>query len=133
MSEPLIVQVIKKYHPDWQAPKENGRTWVKCLCPFHAETRPSAGISYEHDSFNCLGCGVKGTAAGIIRLQEGVTNSEANRIAEAIPVEGIREVPAKPPRVSGRRVFGEPRTDAPGDPSVRPGVRRRPPPWARDV
>ncbi|QXN73925.1 DNA primase [Mycobacterium phage Eaglepride] len=133
-TEPLIVQVIHRFHPDWDPPEDNGKDWIKCLCPFHAEEKPSAAVSFERQAFNCLACGVKGDAVTLIKKQEEVSYAEAQRIAEGLSSGSGRTVSAQPTRKSSRRVFGDKGTDVPkrqarGRP-VHARVRGRPAPWA---
>ncbi|WP_115410944.1 CHC2 zinc finger domain-containing protein [Nocardia farcinica] len=122
--DPLIVRVIHRYHPGWQPPRDTGRSWISCLCPFHAESRSSASVSYEYDAFRCHGCGVKGDAIAIIKSQENVKYADAVRIAEAISPGGGDRVLPKPRRISRARVFGEARNQPGGGRQVRFGVRR---------
>lgn len=84
MSDALVARVIQHYYPDWEPPEDTGKTWLKCLCPFHGESNPSAAISFELDGFNCFACNTKGDAISIIRKEEGVGFVEAKRIAESI-------------------------------------------------
>ncbi|QHB38117.1 DNA primase [Mycobacterium phage Noelle] len=111
MNEPLIVQAIHRYHPDWEPPKDNGKDWIKCLCPFHAEEIPSAAVSFTRQAFNCLACGVKGDVLALIKKQEEVSYAEAERIAEELSPGSNRAIPTKSERQSSRRVFGDKGTD----------------------
>lgn len=130
----MIVEVIKRIHPEWEPPEDNGREWVRTCCPFHAEERPSAAVSYEHQAFNCMACGVKGNSVTLIQHLEEVSYSEAKRIAQEIAGEGDNPVPREPAWEPGRRVFSEPRPDLPKRGQRRgkvpPRVRGRPVPWA---
>ncbi|AXK86565.1 CHC2 zinc finger domain-containing protein [Streptomyces sp. NPDC014724] len=132
MAGPAIADVIQHYYPDWCPPVDTGREWIKCLCPFHAERVPSAGISYEHDAFVCHGCGVKGDVYGIIRNQERVSFAKAKRIAETISPGSHKEIREQPARKPGRRVFGEPgaATGRSAGPPIRSRIRSRPAPWS---
>jgi DNA primase len=124
----LIVNVIRRYHPDWEPPQARGR-WNTTLCPFHGDTNKSASISFELNAFNCFVCDAGGDAIKIIREQEGVSFAEALRITEGLSVEGHAAVPRKSARKSGRRVFGESWTSETGGKPVRSGIRSRPTPW----
>ncbi|WP_419719736.1 CHC2 zinc finger domain-containing protein [Mycobacterium avium] len=130
MDEPLIVKVIRRYYPDWDPPRDTGREWLKCLCPFHGDGRPSAAISLQHNAFKCYACPVKGSAAGIIKLKEEVSYAEAQRLAEEISGGSHEPVPRKSSGESRRAVFGDTRPDRPQHPGGRrkvpPRVRRRP-------
>ncbi|QGJ97371.1 DNA primase [Mycobacterium phage Isca] len=133
-NDPLIVQVIRRYHPDWEAPKDTGRDWSKCLCPFHGEERPSAAVSFRRGAFNCLACGVKGDVVTLIKKQEEVSYAKAQRIAEELSSGSDRAVPSQLPRQSSRRVFGDKGSDVSERPrrgrSVHARVRGRPAPWS---
>jgi DNA primase len=129
MDEPLIVAVIRRYHPEWVPPKDTGRTWIPCLCAFHPDTTKSAAVSFEYNAYRCLACPAKGDAVGLIKQQEEVSYPTAARIAEAMAQGGSGELPPKPRRFSGRRVFsdtgsGVARTDTRGHSPVSPRVRR---------
>ncbi|QFG11572.1 DNA primase [Mycobacterium phage BogosyJay] len=128
MTSSPIALAIQRYYPDWEAPEDNGRDWIKCLCPFHGESRASAAISYDLQGFNCMGCNVRGDVISIIRHEEEVTFAEAKRIAESLSVGSHIPVQVKPARKPSRRVFGEP-GDSRGD-TVRAGIRGRTTPWS---
>lgn len=129
MVDSPISNVIKHYYPDWDAPDPNYSDWVKCLCPFHGESNPSAAISYELQGFNCMVCDVKGDVISIIRYEEGVGFLEAKRIAEELHVEGGIKLQRKSTGKSSRRVFGEQGTSD-RNTNIRPRVRRQPAPWS---
>lgn len=38
----------------------DNESWVKVLCPFHADKTPSCGIHTDNYNFNCLSCGASG-------------------------------------------------------------------------
>ncbi|QFG04669.1 DNA primase [Mycobacterium phage Keziacharles14] len=124
----LIVKAIQRYYTEWDPPEDNGNEWVKCLCPFHGESRASAAISYDLDGFNCMGCNVRGDAISIIRHEEEVSFAEAKRIAESLSVGSNVPLQVKPARKPSRRVFGE--QGNPRGNTVRPGVRGRTTPWS---
>lgn len=130
-----IAAVIQHYYPTWNPPANTGRVWVKCLCPFHDESNPSATVSYEHDAFNCFGCGVKGDAIKIIRYKEGCSYREAVAIAARISPGSYDEVPRSATGERGRRVFGQSSGAASGlgntgDKQIPLGVRGRPSYWS---
>ncbi|MGZ6054497.1 MAG: CHC2 zinc finger domain-containing protein [Isosphaeraceae bacterium] len=133
MDEPLIVKVIQRFFPDWEPPEDVGRDWLKCLCPFHGETRKSAVVSFKHNAFKCFACPAKGSAVQIIKLQEGVSLAEANRLAEGLSPGCNAAVQRQPARKSRRRVFGEQGAESPehpsGDGPVPVGIRGRATPW----
>ncbi|ASR77202.1 DNA primase [Mycobacterium phage MyraDee] len=134
MSDSLIVMTIHKYYPGWDPPKDTGREWISCLCPFHGDSNKSASVSFKNDAFRCFACPVKGDAIAIIRLQEEVTFAEALRITEELSPGSHRAVPAKHGGKSSRRVFGDPGSSVPQhqarDGQVPPRVRGRPTPWS---
>ncbi|QBJ04860.1 DNA primase [Mycobacterium phage Elephantoon] len=128
MNSSPIVRAIQRYYTDWEPPEDTGREWIKCLCPFHGESRASAAISYELQGFNCMGCNVRGDVISIIRHEEEVTFAEAKRIAEGLSDGSSTPVQVKPARKPSRRIFGES-----GDSTrntVRPGIRGRSTPWS---
>jgi DNA primase len=131
--DPLIVQVIHRYHPEWDAPPDNGYDWISTLCPFHQESNRSASVSYDRNAFHCFACPTKGDAIALIRLNEEVTFEEAFRIAEELAPGSHRKVPRKSARKSGRRVFAEQGVSVPENPGgpgqVPVGIRQRPSAW----
>lgn len=132
--DPLIVQAIHRYRPEWEPPKDTGREWVKTLCPFHRESVPSAAVSYEHNAFRCLACDAKGDAIAIIRQNEEMTFAEAKRIATQLASGSDGALPPEPARKPGRRVFedagfGVPVSDTRRERSVPSRVRGRSTPW----
>jgi DNA primase len=131
---PPIVKVLQHYFPDWRPPKATRYKWAKCLCPFHAEARPSASVSFELNAFNCFGCDAKGDVLAIIMRKEGIPFGEAVRTAEKILGGCLPAVSQQPKRQPRRRTFGDQRTDESVDRGqgggVSPRIRRRSPPWA---
>lgn len=113
MGEPLIVSVIHRYHPEWSPPNNTGRTWIKTTCPFHGDTVASAAVSYEHNAFGCLGCPAAGNAITLITQQEGVSYSEAKRLAQELAEGGGGEIPLSPSRKRGRVLFEDQGTGVP--------------------
>lgn len=100
----MIVRVIQRYHPQWEAPHPPRLGWQRVWCPFHDDRMPSAAVNYELDSFSCLACGVKGNPVTLIQRVEGISYSEAKRIAKAISEGGSGEVPPVSAGKSGRGV-----------------------------
>lgn len=45
---------------------------MKCICPFHDESRPSASVDLDKQRFRCFACQVQGDAIDIIMQQEGL-------------------------------------------------------------
>src|SRR5699024_4725005 len=76
-----IVDAIRYYYPGWDPPDEDDG-WVKVLCPFHGESRPSAVVSVEDDGFKCFACDAKGDTLNIIKYMEGGTRADAKRLAD---------------------------------------------------
>ena len=135
MTDSLIVLTIRKYHPEWEPPDDNGREWISCLCPFHGDSNKSASVSFKNNAFRCFACPVRGDAIALIRSREGVTFAEALRITEELSPESSGQIQSKPARKSSRSVLGDsgfevgrPRISG-GDKQVRSGVRGRPTPW----
>lgn len=129
-ADPLIVQVIHRYHEDWEPPQSQGWGWVKCRCPFHGDVNPSASVSFEHNLFNCFTCGMKGDAEKIIMRMEGVKYPAAKRITAQMALGCDTTVQTKPAGKSGRRVPFESRPADAGSRPVRSGIRSRPSSWA---
>lgn len=133
MPDSLIVEVIHRYHPEWEAPTNTGRTWLPCLCPFHGDTVKSAAVSYDYDSFRCLACDVGGTAVGIIKQQEGGDYATAIRIAKTLTEGGYGTVSGIYARQPRGRVSWDEGTDfafgGEGSREVPTGIRGRPNPW----
>jgi hypothetical protein len=132
VAEPLIVAVIHRYHPEWDAPTDNGYEWISCLCPFHCETNRSASVSYVRAAFHCFACPAKGDAIALLREQEGMSFAEAKSIAEGLSEGSYTALSRKPARQSRRRVFGDegfgPGSDR-ENVTVPAGFRGRSSPW----
>lgn len=131
--EPLIVAVIHRYAPTWDAPVDTGFEWISCLCPFHDDTNKSSSVSFHRNAFHCFACGAKGDAISLIRQHEGVSFEEALRITEELSPGSSREVPRKSRRQSSRRVFENEGFGLPQHKrhtgQVQPGLRSRPSAW----
>ncbi|WP_084206624.1 CHC2 zinc finger domain-containing protein [Segniliparus rugosus] len=100
----LIAEVITHYFPEWEPPADRGHEWARCLCPFHGEDNPSAAVSYRLEAFNCLACGMKGDAIGIVMKHKEVSYSRARRIVEEIG----GQIPSKPAGEPRRGVSEKP-------------------------
>lgn len=57
---------------------------TKVLCPFHADTRPSAVVDWAKQRFRCFACDVSGDAVDLWQSQEGLTREAARTRAEEI-------------------------------------------------
>ena len=101
----MIVQAIQHYYPEWQPPTDRGREWHLTRCPFHGDETPSAAVSFVHDAFVCHACGVKGSAASIIRKKEG-PGGNTNQVTADILAGSDDPVREQPTRVTGRGVSG---------------------------
>ena len=45
--------------------------WTKMLCPFHADTRASAGVNEKDNCFACKACHVRGDVVNVVaRFEE---------------------------------------------------------------
>ncbi|GAB3912611.1 hypothetical protein GCM10029964_120660 [Kibdelosporangium lantanae] len=124
--ESPIVLVLRHFYPEWEPPEDRA-VWNKCLCPFHAEARPSASVSYSKNAIVCHGCGRKGDVISLIKTEEGLAYGAAVARAKEIVGRSYEAVLPSSSRQSGRRAFGEPRVARPER-----GRRDRPvPPWLR--
>lgn len=130
----LIVDVIHRWHPEWEPPYDTGREWISCRCPFHGDESPSAAVSLTRNAFKCFACPVKGDAISLLEEREGVSFAEAIRIAKEVSPSSNGEIPGSVAGFAGRKVFGEPRAWVPERKargrSVHVGIRRRSSPWA---
>ena len=121
----LIVQTIIRYHPQFEAPNDNGRDWTPCLCPFHGDENRSASISYRYDAFHCFACPVKGDAIAIIREQEGCSFAKAKSIAEGLSSGGNVTVSQRNARQPRQRIFTDEGTGLGVDPRRSEQVQTR--------
>lgn len=132
--EPLIVEVIHRWFPDWQPPYNNGREWISCRCPFHGDSSPSAAVSFTRNAFKCFACPVKGDVISLLQEREGVSSAEAFRIAKEVSQDGNGNVLVKPAGVTRGSVFSEKGFRIPeretASRQVHAGVRPRSSPWA---
>jgi DNA primase len=98
--------------------KQHGR-WSWWLCPFHAETKASFGVTPDTGRFKCFGCGETGDHLDFLQKRRGLTAAEAieelRRIADlprvshtphTIPLNGaIESVPPNPTWQERARAF----------------------------
>lgn len=111
MVEP-IKAVLLHYFPEWEPPEDTGSDWIKCFCPSHDESIPSASVSFLRNAVNCHACGFSGDYLSIIKDKEGCDYGTAVRVAERIFEESNVEVPPELQRKPRRRIsrpkrFGE--------------------------
>lgn len=126
----VLVPTIRHYYPDWDPPDDTGRDWAPTLCPFHAESNPSASIALDRGLFRCFACPVRGNYLSVIMHEEGCDYRKAIRIAESILAGRSEDVRAGVQGQPGRKVLGRPRFGRTDSQAVRPGVRGRASPWA---
>ncbi|WP_431604769.1 CHC2 zinc finger domain-containing protein [Corynebacterium pseudodiphtheriticum] len=100
----MIEAVMAKYFPGWDPPEDDGRTWIPAECPVHGDENPSAGVSYELNSFVCHACGYSGDVYKIIQQEEGVDFAEATQVAETIAGDSGVEIPRSLRRKRRRRI-----------------------------
>lgn len=77
--KPPIFPVLEYYGLEDSDP---GGGRMKCICPFHDESRPSASVDVDKQRFRCFACGVQGDAIDIITIQEGLEYSSAVKFLE---------------------------------------------------
>jgi DNA primase len=75
------------------ARKQRGR-WQWWLCPFHAETRPSFGVTADNGRFKCFGCGAAGDHLDYLEKRRGLTKAQA--IAELRRLAALPENKRQP-------------------------------------
>lgn len=100
----LILAVMNKYFPHWEAPEDWGGTWIQCECPAHDDDNPSASVSYELGAFTCHACGYSGDCIKIIEQEEECGFAEAQRIAARIAEESGNTLPSSLIRKRSRGV-----------------------------
>lgn len=100
--EPLIVLVIHRYYPDWVPPRDTGREWIPCRCPWHGDDSPSASVSFRHNAYKCHSCEAKGDAIAIMMREEALPYRAVIKLAEELSPGSHRAVPPKP----GRKHWG---------------------------
>jgi DNA primase len=70
-----LADVVRRYVPDL---KMIAGRWM-CICPFHAETKPSMNIHEDTGFFHCFGCQAKGDVIEFVRRIEGLDFQETIR------------------------------------------------------
>lgn len=77
----LPVRLVLQHYGAELPPPKNG--WIRHLCCFHDERKPSAAHNIALNGFNCLGCGVTGNGITLIMHQEGVSYAKASELARS--------------------------------------------------
>jgi len=54
------------------------------LCPFHDDHHPSFEVDPDRRKWRCWSCGIRGDAAELVKRKNGVTFTEAARIAAGL-------------------------------------------------
>ena len=62
---------------DLGPPRRQRGRWQWWLCPFHAETRPSFGVTPDDGRFKCFGCGAAGDHLDYLERRQGLTKAQA--------------------------------------------------------
>jgi DNA primase len=75
------------------ARRQRGRWWW-WLCPFHAETQASFGVTPDSGRFKCFGCGECGDHIDYLERRQGLSTSQA--IAELRRIAGLPEIKRLP-------------------------------------
>ena len=101
--------------------KSYGR--LSILCPFHGDSRKSAVVDFDTQSFCCFACDVKGDGYDLIQYKEGIDFREAISFAERVFNQSSTSLRKK--RGQSITVFGRERTLPAGRKSVPPGRRGR--------
>lgn len=58
--------------------------WRTCLCPFHADTRPSLRINIKTGGYKCMSCGsAGGDVVDFVRRYRGLSFREAVMLLNA--------------------------------------------------
>lgn len=120
----MIVDVVRRYSPEWVPPADSGRDWIPCLCAFHDDTTKSAAVSYTYDAYRCLACDARGNSVTLIQNREGVSYRQAQRIHQEITSGSGENVPPSVSRKSRRELLEQPRSTDRGDRTVRARLRR---------
>ncbi|MBF6055496.1 hypothetical protein GO002_27005 [Streptomyces eurocidicus] len=107
-AKPPIAEVLEHYFPQWQPPPPRSG-WVTCLCPVHAEDRPSASVNYQENRVHCFACDVSLDSIDVIQRKEGLGFVEAQRFAQSRFGEGGEDLPKQLSGKSRRRVSVPPR------------------------
>lgn len=75
----LPVRLVLEHYGAVLPPPKHG--WIRHLCCFHEEKKPSAAHNIALNGFNCLGCGMTGNGITLIMKHEGVKYAEASERA----------------------------------------------------
>lgn len=73
------MELFKKYFSDvsnWEAEE------VKCICPFHNDSKPSASINTEKNLFHCWVCDLGLNEEQFVAKVNGITTAEAIKLLE---------------------------------------------------
>jgi hypothetical protein len=62
---------------DLGPPRRQRGRWRWWLCPFHAETRPSFGVTPDDGRFKCFGCGAAGDHLDYLERRQGLSTAQA--------------------------------------------------------
>jgi len=62
---------------DLGPPRRQRGRWQWWLCPFHAETRPSFGVTPDNGRFKCFGCGAGGDHLDYLERRQGLSTAQA--------------------------------------------------------
>ena len=62
---------------DLGPPRRQRGRWQWWLCPFHAETRPSFGVTPDDGRFKCFGCGASGDHLDYLEKRQGLSKAQA--------------------------------------------------------
>jgi hypothetical protein len=83
------------------ARKRSGR-WFWWLCPFHAETQPSFGVTPDNGRFKCFGCGESGDHLDYLEKRFHLTTAEAlDEIRRIAGLPGVKGPSQPAPSASG--------------------------------
>lgn len=117
----LKIKDVLTYYNAKLPNKTYGR--LSILCPFHNDSRKSAVVDFDTQSFCCFACDVKGDGYDLIQHKEGVNFNEAVSFAERIFNQSSTSLRKK--RGQSVILFGRQRTIPSGSKSVPPGRRGR--------
>lgn len=93
MSWPNIQDVLRYYGAEVPPPRSG---WTKMRCFQHPDRTPSAAFHVSYNSFNCMSCGLKGDAIGLVMELEGMRYPEAKGFAERVFGESDDSLPEEP-------------------------------------
>lgn len=78
----LSIAVVLNHHGWSGAPRGNG--WEPIRCPYHDDTNASASVHLEKGAFKCHACDISGDAIKLIMHYEGVSFTDAVRMATEV-------------------------------------------------